>query len=238
MNVEFNGEVRVFSSENGLRFLGSLETIRGKYFLFGNTFKIERGSFVFDNVERIDPKLDLLVSADIATGYSPAERKEMTKTYAERVEFSIKGTLSAPEVTPSPDSPYSKEEILELLAFHQRFFTADTLKMGSVFQDEILKNLGEAYGTRLLENIATSSLGVETFEIQPAWAGKFSLWDTRITIGKYISDKVYFKYSRRLSRSRGEEAGLEYRLKRYLFLEGFRDWEGKVYLGLNLHWEY
>jgi hypothetical protein len=238
MNVEFNGEVNVLRSENPLSLLGNLETIRGKYFLFGNTFKIESGSFVFDNVEKIDPKLDLLVSADIATGYSPTERKEFVKTYAERVNLSIQGTLSAPEVKPSSDSPYSKEEILELLAFRQRFFTADTLEKGSLFEEGVLQSLGGAYGTRLLENIATRSLGVETFEIEPAWAGKFSLWDTKITIGKYISDKIYFRYTRRLSQSSGEEAGVEYRLRRYLYFEGYRDREGKVYLGLNLHWEY
>lgn len=238
MNVEFKGEVRALRSENDLRLLGNLETIRGKYFLFGNTFKIESGSFVFDNVERIDPKLDLSVSADMATGYSPTERSEFVKTYAEKVDLSIQGTLSAPEVNPSSDSPYSKEEILELLAFRQRFFTADTLERGSVFQDGVLKSLGGGYGTRFLENIATRSLGVETFEIEPAWAGKFSLRDTRITIGKYISDKIYFRYTRRISQTSGEEAGVEYRLNRYLFFQGFRDKEGKVYLGLNLHWEY
>lgn len=238
MNVEFKGEVRALRSGSGLRLLGNLETIRGKYFLFGNTFKIESGSFVFDNVERIDPKLDLSVSADMATGYSPTERNQFVKTYAEKVGLSIQGTLSAPEVNPSSDSPYSKGEILELLAFRQRFFTADTLERGSVFQDGVLKSLGGGYGTRLLENIATRSLGVETFEIEPAWAGKFSLWDTRITIGKYISDKIYFRYTRRLSQTSGEEAGVEYRLNRYLFFQGFRDKEGKVYLGLNLHWEY
>ena len=238
MNVEFKGEVRAIRSAGSLRLLGNLETIRGKYFLFGNTFKIESGSFVFDNVEKIDPKLDLSVTADIATGYSPTERSEFVKTYSEKVNLSIQGTLSAPEVGPSSDSPYSKEEILELLAFRQRFFTADTLEMGSRFQEEVLTSLGEAYGTRLLENMATRSLGVETFEIEPAWAGKFSLWDTRITIGKYISDKIYFRYTRRLSQASGEEAGVEYRLSRYLFFQGFRDKEGKVYLGLNLHWEY
>jgi translocation and assembly module TamB len=238
MNVEFKGEVRVVGSEGALRLLGNLETIRGKYFLFGNTFEIQSGSFTFNNAEKIDPELDLSVSADIATGYSPTERNEFVKTYAEKVQLSIQGTLSAPDVQPSSDSPYSKEEILELLAFRQRFFTADTLEMGSLFQDGVLKSLGGAYGTRLLENIATRSLGVETFEIEPAWAGKFSLWDTRITIGKYISDKIYFTYTHRLSQSTGEEAGVEYRLKRYLFFQGLRDKEGKVYLGLNLHWEY
>jgi len=238
MNVEFKGELNVTRFGNTLSLLGNLETIRGKYFLFGNTFKIESGSFVFNDVEKIDPQLDLLVSADITTGYSPTEKNEFVKTYAEKVELSIQGNLSAPEVNPSQDSPYSREEILELLAFRHKFFTADTMQMGSLFQDGVLKSLSGAYGTRLLENIATKSLGVETFEIQPDWAGKFSLWDTRITIGKYISDKIYFRYTRRLSQSSGEEAGVEYRLRRYLYFEGFRDREGKVYLGLNLHWEY
>ena len=39
-----------------------METIRGKYFLYGTRIKIEKGSFFFDNIERIDPKIDFLVS--------------------------------------------------------------------------------------------------------------------------------------------------------------------------------
>ena len=97
---------------------------------------------------------------------------------------------------------------------------------------------GGAYSSRLLENIAGRSLGVETFEIVPTWSDKFRLTDAQITVGKYISDKVYLSYTRRLSQSSGQEAGVEYRLNKHLLLEGHRDKSGLFHLGLNLNWEY
>jgi len=238
MNVEFRGEVTVEKKEGNLGLLGELETIRGKYFLLGTTFRIEKGTFLFENVEKIDPKLDFLVSANILNPYSRGPLESQIKGEGEKVNLTIGGTLSTPEVKPTSDSPYSKEEIIELLAFGGKFSAVDTLGVGSLFQDRVVKSLGGAYGGRLLENLATRSLGVETFELRPVSGEKFSLWETELTVGKYISEKIYLRYTRRLSQSSGEETGVEYRLSKHLFFEGYRDRKGKYHLGLNLNWEY
>jgi autotransporter translocation and assembly factor TamB len=110
--------------------------------------------------------------------------------------------------------------------------------VGSLFQQRVIKSLGGAYSSRFLENIAGRSLGVETFEIVPAWSDKFRLLDAEITVGKYISDKIYLRYTRRLSQSSGQETGVEYRLNKNLLLEGRKDKSGLFHLGLNLNWEY
>jgi hypothetical protein len=238
MNVEFKGEVAVEKKEGNLGLLGELETIRGKYFLLGTTFKIDTGTFLFDNVEKIDPKLDLSVSANILNPYSRGPLESQVKTDGETVSLTIGGTLSAPEVKPMSDSPYSQEEIIEFLAFGGKFSTVDTLGVGSLFQDRVVKSLGGAYGGRLLENLATRSLGVETFELRPVSGQKFSLWETELTVGKYVSEKIYLRYTRMLSQSSGEETGVEYRLSKHLFFEGYRDKNGKYHFGLNLNWEY
>jgi len=215
--------------------LGDLETIRGKYFIYGTTFKIEKGSFVFDNIQKIDPKLDFLVSSSL-NGSTYSVKDSMAQT-GQEVELAIVGTLSAPEIKPASGSPYSKEQIAELLAFHQRFSTGES-GGGSLFQYKLAGSLGEAYANRFLENLATRSIGVETFEIKPLEPGKFSLWESEVTVGKYISNKVYLRYTRRLTESTGQEGGLEYRLSKRFYLEGNRDKQGLFHLGLNLYWEY
>ncbi len=154
------------------------------------------------------------------------------------IKLTITGTFSEPKVEPAPGSPFSKDDILELLAFQRGMGTVDSLGMGSLFQERVIKSLGGAYGSRFLESIAGQTLGVETFEIVPTWSEKFKLTDAQITIGKYISDKVYLRYSRRLSQSSGQETGVEYRLNKHLFFEGRKDKAGLFHLGLNLNWEY
>lgn len=240
VNLEFKGNVLVLRENGELRILGNLETIRGKYFLYGTKFEIEKGNFVFDNIEKIDPKIDFLVSTNLGGGTSTSSEglSLLSTGSTNQIELAIKGTISAPEVEPASGSSYSKEDLIELLAFQQSFGSVDTQGVGSLFQERVIKSLGGAYSSRFLENIAGRSLGVETFEIVPAWSDKFRLLDAEITVGKYISDKIYLRYTRRLSQSSGQEAGVEYRLNKNLLLEGRKDKSGLFHLGLNLNWEY
>lgn len=240
VNLEFKGDVLVLRENGELRILGNLETIRGKYFLYGTKFKIDKGNFVFDNIEKIDPKIDFLVSTNLGGGTSTSSEglSLLSTGSTNQIELAIKGTISAPEVEPASGSSYSKDDLVELLAFQQSFGSVDTQGVGSLFQQRVIKSLGGAYGSRFLENIAGRSLGVETFEIVPAWSDKFRLLDAEITVGKYISDKIYLRYTRRLSQSSGQETGVEYRLNKNLLLEGRKDKSGLFHLGLNLNWEY
>jgi hypothetical protein len=240
VNLEFKGDVVVLREGGELRILGNLETIRGKYFLYGTKFKIEKGTFTFDDIEKIDPKIDFSVSTNLRGGTSTSSKglSVLSTGSTDQIELAIQGTISAPEVEPASDSPYSKEDIVELLAFQQGFAAVDTEGVGTLFQERVIKSLGGAYGSRFLENIAGRSLGVETFEIVPAWSEKFSLLDAEITVGKYISDKIYLRYTRRLSQSSGRETGVEYRLNKHLLLEGRKDKLGLFHLGLNLNLEY
>jgi autotransporter translocation and assembly factor TamB len=240
VNLEFKGDVVVLRENGDLRILGNLETIRGKYFLYGTKFEIEKGNIVFDNIEKIDPKIDFLVTTNLWGGTSASSEglSLLSTGSTNQIELAIKGTISAPEVEPASGSSYSKEDLIELLAFQQSFGAVDTQKVGSLFQERVIKSLGGAYSSRFLENIAGRSLGVETFEITPAWSDKFRLLDAEITVGKYVSDKIYLRYTRRLSQSSGQETGVEYRLNKNLLLEGRKDKSGLFHLGLNLNWEY
>ncbi len=240
VNLEFQGDVLVLREAGELKILGNLETIRGKYFLYGTKFKIEKGSFFFDNVERIDPKIDFSVSTRLGGGSSvSSEGSSLLSTGStDEIKLAIGGTISEPEVDTASGSLYSKEDILELLAFQRGTASVDSVGMGSLFQERVIKSLGGAYSSRFLESIAGQTLGVETFEIVPTWSEKFRLTDAQITIGKYISDKVYLRYTRRLSQSSGQETGVEYRLNKHLLLEGRKDKLGLFHFGLNLNWEY
>jgi autotransporter translocation and assembly factor TamB len=240
VNLEFKGNVLVLRDAGQLMILGNMETIRGSYFLYGTKFTIEKGSFYFDNLHRIDPTIDFLVSTNLWGGSSASSGGSslLSGASSNKIELAIGGTLSEPEVKPASGSPYSSEDVIELLAFQRGLGSVDSAGVGSLFQERVLKSLGGAYSSRLLENIAGRSLGVETFEIVPTWSDKFRLTDAQITVGKYISDKVYLSYTRRLSQSSGQEAGVEYRLNKHLLLEGHRDKSGLFHLGLNLNWEY
>jgi len=228
MQAEFGGEVLVTRQEGELRLLGSLQVMpgRGKYFLPGTTFDIEEGELIFDNIEKIDPKLHFLVTTDI---YGKGDEN--------KVQLLIEGTLSAPEVNPAPGSPYTKDDILEVLTLNRRFSTVDTAGIGGVFQEKVISGLGGA-GSQLLGQWAYRTIGVETFEVRPAWGEKFDLLGTEVTVGKYLFKKLYGRYSGILASPEIYEVGLEYRLNKNLYLEGNKDKQNLYKVGLNLHLEF
>jgi len=240
VNLELEGEVRVLRERGVLNILGSMETIRGQYFLYGTKFNIEKGSFSFDKIKKIDPTIDFLVSTRLSGGTqaSSGGSSLLSAGSTNEIRLVIKGTILEPQVEPESGSPYSQEDIIELLAFQRGMSSVDSTGVGSLFQERVIKSLGGAYSSRLLENIAGSTLGVETFEIVPAWNEKYKLTDAQITIGKYISNKIYLRYTRSLSQSSGQETGVEYRLSKNLLLEGHKDKQGFFHFGLNLNWEY
>ncbi len=233
MRAEFGGEVLVTRQEGELRLLGSLQVLRGKYFLPGTIFDIEEGELIFDNIEKIDPKLHFLVSTDIVGKGSSV----LAKGEDNKVKLLIAGTLSAPEVNPAPGSPYTKDDILEVLTLNRRFSTVDTAGVGGVFQEKVISGLGGA-GSQLLGQWAYRTIGVETFEVRPAWGEKFDLLGTEVTVGKYFFRRLYGKYTGILSSPEIYEVGLEYRLNKNLYLEGNKDKQNLYHVGLNLHLEF
>ncbi|EQB63945.1 MAG: Protein of hypothetical function DUF490 [candidate division Zixibacteria bacterium RBG-1] len=236
LRAEFGGEVLVTRQEGELRFLGSLQVLRGKYFLPGTTFDIEEGELIFDNIEKIDPKLHFLVTTDIY-GKGQNASSVLAKADDTKLKLLIEGTLSAPEVNPAPGSDYTKDDILEVLTLNRRFSTVDTAGIGGAFQEKVISGLGGA-GNQFLGQWAYRTIGVETFEVKPAWGEKFDLLGTEVTVGKYFLRNLYGRYTGRLSSPEVYEVGLEYRLNKNLYLEGNKDKQNLYKVGLNLHLEF
>ncbi|UCD93862.1 MAG: translocation/assembly module TamB domain-containing protein, partial [Candidatus Zixiibacteriota bacterium] len=86
--------------------------------------------------------------------------------------------------------------------------------------------------------IGSRTLGVETFEIDPVYGDKFDPLGTRLTLGFYTHPNLYIYGRSAISGEAGQGVGFEYRLKRFLLMEGKAD-EGDLYkLFLNFYWDY
>ncbi|MCJ7507242.1 MAG: translocation/assembly module TamB domain-containing protein [candidate division Zixibacteria bacterium] len=234
MNAEFKGEVVISREKGKYTLLGEMEAVRGKYFL-ARTFNIDKGTMTFDNIEKIDPKLDFLLSTTVYTGD--------TLSFSEYndIQLQVNGTLLSPEVSPVSGSPYSRGDIIQLLAIGYSPPVEDTSRAQTQLQNRLLNSLEGtigALGSRALENWATNTIGLETFEIRPEQRGKFSLWSPEVTVGKYFANRFYVRYTFGPSQGQENRWSLEYRLSRHFLLEASRDREDKFHLGFNLSWDY
>jgi hypothetical protein len=225
-NVELSGELRVFKQGNFQNFYGSLETIRGKYYFFDQTFTVlPEGEIIFDDIDEFNPRLNILVETHIT---SQGERL--------KARFLLSGTLNEPKLTAAEDSEVGEEHFFEWFSF-QRFGTpGDTA--GSPFTDRLKVGASEIAMNRVSQYFARR-IGIETFEINPYFAGdEMNLQEAELRVGLYTLSNLYIYGATQLDFKRAREVGFEYRFSRRFYLSGQRDEEDLYHLNLNWNWEF
>lgn len=242
MNAEWKGNVVISREKGNYTLLGEMEAVRGKYSL-AKSFNIEEGKMTFDNIEKIDPKLDFLISTTVYGGprYSYGTTDTVSLSEYNDIELKVGGTLLSPEIGPVDGSPYSKEDIIQLLAIGYSPTAHDTTTTPTPIEQRLLNSLGGtigALGSRALENWATNTIGLETFEIRPEQRGRFSLWNPEVTVGKYFANRFYVRYTFGTAQAQNELWGLEYRLSKHFLMDASRDSKDVLHLGFNLKWDF
>ena len=180
---------------------GRAEVDRGEFTFEGKRYRIRRGSIDLANPTRIDPFLDLEMETEVRV---PRE------TY--RVTITLNGTFDRPLLTFDADPPLSEPEILALLFSDAAPGQDVELRPFSTVTPE--QQLVRERATRALTGAVTSGVGraveqafgVDTFQLTPSLLDpntQSSRLDpgARLTIGKRLSDRLYFTYSRTLSSS-------------------------------------
>lgn len=222
-SIELGGDLRLSSVEDKLQILGDLDLRRGEYFLYGSTFHINSGLISFEESPELNPRIEI---------------EGKTEVGDETILLMVKGTLKEPMISfDSSPHHYPQEDILALLAVHQTPTGIDTLGAGRTIAPRAT-DFFTSYLEHELEKEIAKSLQVETLQIKAKREKELDLAKVEITVGKYISNRVYLQYSRRLSMGSGQEVGIDYRLSRFLYLEGIRDRKGLYRLSLNLKWNY
>ncbi len=222
-SVELAGDLRVSSVRKELQVLGDLNLKRGEYFLYGSTFHISSGLISFEESPDFNPRVEI---------------EGKTEVGDETILLTVKGTLKQPIISfDSVPHHYPQEDILALLAVHQTPVGIDTLGAKGTIAPRAT-DFFTSYLEHELEKEIAKSLQVETLQIKADREKELALGKIEITVGKYISNRVYLQYSRRLSMESGQEVGIDYRLSRLFSLQGVRDRKGLYRLSLNLKWTY
>jgi autotransporter translocation and assembly factor TamB len=220
VNAELSGDLRVIRTRGQWNYLGSLEPVRGSYYLFGRKFRNLRGSIVFDDVHEVDPELDLEADVNLPISDSSGGAQGGVLAYHE-VTVRLQGRLSEPEIIPPASLGESN--------FIRALYPLDDAKSAAQGASGFLTGEIERAGTRLL--------GVETLEIRPSETGRYDWGDARLRIGTYLLPDVYVYGGSSIDPSEGTEYGFEYRLKNWLRLQGHRSYDNLYQFDLNLKWE-
>ena len=236
VDAEYSGNLNIKRNAGVYNFLGTLEVVRGKYFLFDKTYRMTPGGqIIYENIEELDPRLNLEITTRIRT-QTQYTGFETENSYSYELPLMVTGTLKNPIISVGGDAPISNENILPSILTNTAETSTTSTTQNSFYDRITVGSVG------LLANqfsrIGTRTLGVETFEINPDVTGGFDPSGTRVTIGTYTLPNLYIFGSSYFDVNKGQEVGLEYRLSRHYLFEGRRDEFNLYHFSFKFNWEY
>ncbi len=238
IDAELSGDINFIREAGKYRYLGAMEILRGKGYLADRSFRIEPGATItYNDIEYPNPELDIYATTKVRGVSNEVDQfgQPLTTTYDLRVH--ITGTLDEPVISAAEGSQFSTEEIVPLIFTNYYSGDAGSGDATERFGDR-LASAASGYLSTQFTQIGSRTLGVETFEIDPVYGDKFDPLGTQLTVGFYTHPNLYVYGKSAISGVSGKEVGFEYRLKRFLLMEGRLDENYLYNLLLNFYWDY
>ena len=236
IDAEFSGQIKLIRESGLYRFIGEMEILRGRGYLFDKTFRLDQGGqVIFEGEERFNPRLDIIGHTRMP-GLSQGAFDEQETTEMIELGVHITGTLDTVEISPIEGSNFSSEDIIPMIVGN--YYASDTISTSGQLENRLtglLSTQVSQIGTRQLNQLG---IGVETFEIEPYYGQQNNPLATRITVGFYTTPGLYIYGKSPLSGQSGQEVGFEYRFNKAFLVEGRRDEEQLYHLNLKLHLEF
>jgi len=217
LESEWMGDMKINGPANAPKIAGILSPVRGRFFLMGRSFRLERGSIRFTGSEDIDPLLDLT-----------AEYKAASLTALVR----ITGSASRPKILLTSRPPLPESEIASQVLFGTNsgnLTTAQSLQLASAIATYSgTGGIGIVDATR-------RALGVDVINFTESEQDSDK---TRVSVGKYIRDGVYLEIEGGGDESSQTSTTIEVEVLPNIRVEGGTTETGANKVGVKWKWDY
>jgi len=199
--------------------LGRVNLLEGMLYFNGTKYRMERGDVTLTNPVRIEPTLDVELSARV-------------RDYD--ITLGFHGPLN--KLTPSyrSDPPLSSSDIISLLALGRTAEEqANPAMMGtSQYQPSVSESASTALIGQALNATVSSRVqrlfGVSRLKIDPNVGGALNSGLARVTVEQQISNKLTLTYITNLNQSAQQIIQFEYNVDKDISIVGVRDQTGVV----------
>ncbi len=232
MSVEYSGDIKAVKEAENIYLTGTVATIRGYYNLYGRKFTISEAKVTFTGGKEIDPILD--ITAD----YTFRDIEENRRT----LSVVLTGRASDPQAEFLLDGTQIEQaDAISYIIFNRS--TSELTQNEKSSMNESSSSSGFAQGLiiKQLSSQLTRSiqeqLDLDVLEIQ----GNEDLSKTAIVVGKYITNRLFLSYERRLNNSSSSDTEieiltLEYQINRAFSIQATRGNDSST--GMDLIWKY
>ncbi len=195
---------------------GKLDVIKGTFLYLDRIFIIQEGSIIFNNEPEINPTLNL--------------QGETVVNDTIFIDLHVTGSLKTPEIQLTSNPPLPEEDIISLLSFGKLLSEVPlTIRDISLMKTRAL-NLAEGLISKELQK----RLRINELELRTGLAGE----NPRVTVGLYLSPRVYFKYAHSFEVLEKDVYQVKYFIKRNMAIYGERDKEGEISIGVEARYRF
>jgi len=217
LDTRLAGRLRVTSRPGGvLEGRGTIRTVRGTYWAFGQKLDIDRGRVIFDG-PLANPSLDIVA---------------LRRNLAVEAGIEITGNVRAPLVRLTSNPPVPDSEKLSWL------LTGGPSGSTSAREAAALSAATAALvgrgGTSLTHQVA-QSIGLDEISVAQRTTGGGSLEGQVLTVGKRITDRLYVAFEQGLTIATNA-LRVEYVLSRYFTVSAFAGTSSGVAVNFRRNW--
>jgi TamB, inner membrane protein subunit of TAM complex len=212
LDIELKGALKLVKSKGDFAVNGKLSTIRGRYQEFGKYFDIAKGDLIFEGPVPPSPHLNIIGTTAIDHN---------------QINLELTGPLLSPHLSIYSNPHLAQEEALSLILFGKKSDNISAFQAISLASS--LKKLS-GHGDNNLEILGTARKILHVDEISVTQDD--ATGSTKLGIGKYISNKIYFKVEKAVE-SGGASTSVEYEVRPNISIEGSVGEEGDGSVGIN-----
>ncbi len=232
MQVELTGDIKALKEGQNLYLTGQVRTVRGDYNLYGRKFRISSASVTFTGGRDIDPILD--VKAD----YIFRDLQQNQRT----LRVILTGRINDPKATFTLDgAEIEQADAVSYILFKRSASQLTQNEKSSMNENTSSASFAQGLIIKELSSQLTSSireqLDLDVLEIQ----GNEDISKTSVVVGKYITNRLFLSYERRINPSSTNDAEteimtLEYQINKAFSIQGTRGNDSST--GVDLIWKY
>jgi autotransporter translocation and assembly factor TamB len=227
MNFELAGTLRVVKSSPEINLFGDMNVKRGFYKIYGRRFDFNKGIITFTGGSEFNPELDL----EIVYRFRDIEKN------LRDLKLTITGKLLQPQYAFMLDNEAIEEkDAISYIAFGKSINQLGEGEKQKMSGEDIALGVAVTQLSSVLKGVLQEEAGVDVFE----FTGGEDWKSGSVTIGKYITNKLYLSYDRSFDFDRqrntpvSEKIMLEYQLLRNLLLKATNQ---DVNSGFDLIWK-
>lgn len=223
LSADLKGELDIMISGPVARLTGQVESLGGWMELLGRRYNLDKVRIGFGGEPEPDPELDIRLT------------RELSET---TIVIEVHGTAGKPQLVLASDPPiYDQSEVIAAILSGD---PANQRVDDRSLDQKVTGAVSSLLVGKIKDQIAPN-LPIDVIKVNTGTEGATGLADTRIEVGKYITDTVYVSYVHQFGstlvgtqRVNSNEADVDWRFKKHYDLEtAFGDAAvGRV----NLYW--